>query len=90
MSKTIAVSNQKGGVAKTTTCLSLGAALAEMGHSVLLIDLDPQANLTLSLGFNPKQLDHTVLDALMGDSSLVGVSRETSVFALDVVPASLQ
>jgi chromosome partitioning protein len=90
MTKTIAISNQKGGVAKTTTCLSLGAALAEMGHSVLLIDLDPQANLTLSLGFNPKQLDHTVLDALMGDSSLVGVSRETSVFALDLVPANSQ
>jgi chromosome partitioning protein len=90
MSKIIAISNQKGGVAKTTTCLSLGAALAEMGHSVLLIDLDPQANLTLSLGLNPKQLDRTVLDALLGDSSLVGVSRETALFALDIVPANSQ
>ena len=88
MSMTIAISNQKGGVAKTTTCLSLGAALAEMGHGVLLIDLDPQASLTRSLGFNPKQLSRTVIDTLMGDCSLVGVSRETSVFALDIVPAN--
>jgi len=47
MALTIAINNQKGGVAKTTTCLSLGACLAEMGYSVLLVDLDPQAHLTL-------------------------------------------
>jgi len=88
MTTTIAVSNQKGGVAKTTTCLSLGAALAEMGNGVLLIDLDPQASLTRSLGLDPKQLHRTVIDTLMGSCSLVGVSRETSVFALDIVPAS--
>lgn len=90
MSATIAISNQKGGVAKTTTCLSLGAALAEMGHSVLLIDLDPQANLTLSLGLDPKHLRRTIIDTLMGTSSLVGVSQETDVFALDIVPANYE
>jgi chromosome partitioning protein len=90
MGAIIAISNQKGGVAKTTTCLSLGAALAEMGHSVLLIDLDPQANLTLSLGLKPKQLRHTVIDTLLGNDSLVGVSRETEVFALDIVPANYE
>jgi chromosome partitioning protein len=90
MSATITISNQKGGVAKTTTCLSLGAALAEMGHSVLLIDLDPHANLTLSLGLHPKQQRRTVLDTLMGTSSLVGVSQATGVFALDIVPASYE
>jgi len=90
MSAIIAISNQKGGVAKTTTCLSLGAALAEMGHTVLLIDLDPQASLTRSLGINPKQLRRTVIDTLMGDHSLVRVSQETSVFALDLVPANSQ
>jgi len=88
MSMTIAISNQKGGVAKTTTCLSLGAALAEMGYGVLLVDLDPQAGLTRSLGLDPKQLHRSVIDTLMGDCSLVGVSRETSIFALDVVPAN--
>lgn len=86
--KVIAISNQKGGVAKTTTCLSLGACLAELGQAVLLIDLDPQANLTLSLGLQPDELRHTVDDALLGNASLVSVSRETSVFGLDIVPAS--
>jgi chromosome partitioning protein len=88
MSATIAISNQKGGVGKTTTCLSLGAALAGMGHPVLLIDLDPQANLTLSLGLEPLDLRRTILDTLMGTSSLVGVSYETDIFALDIVPAN--
>jgi chromosome partitioning protein len=84
----IAIANQKGGVAKTTTCLSLGGALAELGHSVLLMDLDPQASLTLSLGLNPAEVRHTALDTLLGHHSLVGVSRESTQFALDIVPAS--
>jgi chromosome partitioning protein len=88
MTMTIAVSNQKGGVAKTTTCLSLGACLAQMGKIVLLVDLDPQANLTLSMGLKPEELRHTVDDALLGNTSLVSVSRETSIFGLDIVPAS--
>jgi chromosome partitioning protein len=88
MTKVIAISNQKGGVAKTTTCLSLGACLAEMGQMVLLIDLDPQANLTLSLGLNPQGLRRTVGDALLGNSSLVSVSRESPVFGLDILPAN--
>jgi chromosome partitioning protein len=88
MTKTIAVSNQKGGVAKTTTCLSLGASLSEMGHFVLLVDLDPQAHLTLSMGLKPKELRRTVGDALLGNNSLVSVSRESSVKGLDIVPAN--
>jgi len=84
----IAISNQKGGVAKTTTCLSLGACLAELGQVVLLIDLDPQANLTLSLGFKPDELRRTVDEALLGNISLVSASRESQFFGLDLVPAS--
>jgi chromosome partitioning protein len=83
----IAVANQKGGVAKTTTCLSLGGALAELGYSVLLMDLDPQASLTLSLGLKPSEVRHTALDTLLGHHSLVGVSRESAQFGLDIVPA---
>jgi len=88
MVTTIAISNQKGGVAKTTTCLSLGACLAEMGRGVLLIDLDPHANLTLSLGLKPEELRRTAGDALLGNTSLVAVSRESSVSNLDIIPAN--
>ncbi len=88
MTTTIAVSNQKGGVAKTTTCLSLGASLSEMGYLVLLVDLDPQASLTLSMGLVPRELRRTVGDALLGNTSLVSVSRETSVRGLDIAPAN--
>ena len=88
MTTVIAVGNLKGGVAKTTTCLSLGACLAEMGKIVLLIDLDPQANLTLAVGLKPDELRHTVDEALLGNASLVSVSRECAVFGLDLVPAN--
>jgi chromosome partitioning protein len=88
MMTTIAVSNQKGGVAKTTTTLSLGACLAELGKSVLLIDLDPQAHLTLSMGLQPEKLRHTISDALLANASLVSASRESPVFELDIVPAN--
>lgn len=87
MTSIMAIGNQKGGVAKTTTCLSLGAALAELGQTVLLIDADPQGSLTLSLGIQPDDLRRSLEDALLGSASLMSVSRETSVFGLDLVPA---
>ncbi len=86
--KAIAIASQKGGVAKTTTCLSLGACLAEQGKSVLLIDLDPQAHLTLSLGVNPAELRRTTRDALLANATLISVTRETGVPFLDLAPAS--
>jgi chromosome partitioning protein len=66
MTTTIAVVNQKGGVAKTTTVVSLGAALAELGQRVLLVDIDPQGSLTFSLGIDPEDLDVTVAEVLLG------------------------
>lgn len=63
---TIAVANQKGGVAKTTTVVSLGAALAELKQRVLLVDIDPQGSLTFSLGIDPEDLDVTVAEVLLG------------------------
>ncbi len=62
----MAVANQKGGVAKTTTVASTGAALAEAGRKVLLIDLDPQACLTFAMGVEPDQVQFTVHDVLLG------------------------
>jgi chromosome partitioning protein len=88
MAITIAIGNHKGGVGKTTTCLSLGACLAEMGQDVLLIDLDPQAHLTLSMGIDPETLNRTISDALLGNASLVSVSRESSILGLDIVSAN--
>jgi len=61
----IALANQKGGVAKTTTTLNLGVAFAERGHTVLLVDLDPQGNLTMSQGLNPDTIEHSMFDVLV-------------------------
>ena len=88
---TIAVGSQKGGVAKTTTTLSLGACLAAAngdGRRVLLIDLDPQANLTMALGLNPAGLRRMIGDVLLEQSSLLAVSRESAVPNLDLAPAN--
>jgi chromosome partitioning protein len=65
ISKVIAFANQKGGVAKTTTTLNLGVAFAEQGRSVLLIDLDPQGNLTMSQGLNPDEIERSMFDVLV-------------------------
>src|SRR5437667_7763313 len=64
MARVIAFANQKGGVAKTTTTLNLGVALAEQGLRVLAVDLDPQGNLTMSQGWNPDEIDRPMLDGL--------------------------
>ena len=63
--RVITFANQKGGVAKTTTTLNLGVALGEMGHRVLLVDLDPQGNLTMSQGLNPDAIERSMFDVLV-------------------------
>jgi cellulose biosynthesis protein BcsQ len=79
MLRTIAVSNEKGGVAKTTTTLSLGAALAESGSRVLVIDLDAQANLTLALGFEPGEAQQTSSHIMLDNLPLQNACRKTEV-----------
>ena len=69
--RVIALMNQKGGVGKTTSTVNLGAALARSGKRTLLIDLDPQAHLTLHVGIDPKQVEHSVYDLLTNDSITV-------------------
>jgi chromosome partitioning protein len=88
MTTIVAIANEKGGVAKTTSTLSIGAALVESGQEILLVDLDPQANLTLALGIQPGQIRRSVADLLLGNTSVLSVSRETSVPGLDLIPAS--
>jgi chromosome partitioning protein len=63
--RVLVLANQKGGVAKTTTTLNLGVSLSEMGHRVLLIDLDPQGNLTMSQGLNPDVIERSMFDVLV-------------------------
>ena len=84
--KVIAFTNQKGGVAKTTTTLNLAAAFVERGHRVLCVDLDPQGNLTMSQGIDPDQLDASMYDVLVHQLSIREVIRKREV---DVACASI-
>lgn len=86
----IAIANEKGGVAKTTTCISLGGALVEAGYDVLLVDLDTQANLTLGLGLTPAKVRRSIADVLLNSVSLVSVSRETGIAGMDLVPSNAE
>lgn len=83
----IAVANQKGGVGKTTSAINIGAMLGDQGKNVLLIDMDPQANLTSGLGL-PKNAAITIQDVLFNDSDLLDCVLETDFPNLYVAPAS--
>ncbi|HEY3530237.1 MAG TPA: ParA family protein [Nocardioides sp.] len=85
----LAVANQKGGVAKTTSVASVGAALAELGRSVLLVDLDPQACLTFSLGIDPEDLELSVHHVLTKGLDPAEVIIETDD-GVDLLPATIE
>ncbi|MCW2756424.1 MAG: Cobyrinic acid a,c-diamide synthase [Nocardioidaceae bacterium] len=87
--RVLAVANQKGGVAKTTTVASLGAGLAELGHRVLLVDLDPQACLTFSLGIDPEDLELSVHHVLTKGVDPAEVILETDD-GVDLLPATIE
>ncbi|MCE3287637.1 MAG: Cobyrinic acid ac-diamide synthase [Gaiellaceae bacterium] len=86
MANVIVLANQKGGVAKTTTTLNLGVALRELGHRVLVIDLDPQGNLTMSQGMNPDAIDRSMFDVLV---HRVPISDVIQTVEVDVAVASI-
>lgn len=90
MTHIYALANQKGGVGKTTTAVSLGAYLAAKGQRVLLIDLDPQANATSSLGFDKKQIEASMYNVLIDDQPLPEVIQLTRRVRLDLAPSSPQ
>ena len=79
MGRVIAFANQKGGVAKTTTTLNLGVALKEKGHEVLLVDLDPQGNLTMSQGWNPDEIERSMFDVLVHRLPIEEIIHEAEV-----------
>ncbi|MCU1590972.1 MAG: Cobyrinic acid ac-diamide synthase [Frankiales bacterium] len=86
----VAMCNQKGGVGKTTSTINLGAALAEYGRRVLLVDFDPQGALSVGLGVNPLQLDRTVYNLLMErDVDVHDVMLKTEVPGMDLLPSNI-
>jgi len=87
--RVIAIANQKGGVGKTTTTVNLGAALAELGFRVLVLDLDPQGNATTGLGLNPRDVEGSVYDVLLSDATLNDIIEPTNLKNLFVAPATI-
>src|SRR5271157_1678067 len=86
----MAVANQKGGVAKTTTVHSLGYALAELGRRVLLVDLDPQACLTFSVGIDPDSVDRSLHDVFVRKMKAADVRRRVpGTESLDILPSTI-
>ncbi|MEM1272560.1 MAG: AAA family ATPase [Pseudomonadota bacterium] len=87
--RTIAITNQKGGVGKTTTTINLAAALAEGGASVLILDLDPQGNASTGLGIDPSARDLSTYDLILDDVALSDVTVPTRFEKLSIVPATI-
>lgn len=89
MGKIIAIANQKGGVGKTTTAINLSSCLAEKGQKVLSVDMDPQGNMTSGLGVDKEELENTIYDLIIGESTIEDVLIKNAMDNLDIIPTSI-
>jgi chromosome partitioning protein len=87
--RTIAVTNQKGGVGKTTTAINLSACMAAEGHKVLMVDMDPQGNATSGVGIERADIDECVYDVIIGEAEPGRAIRQGPVKGMDVLPSTL-
>jgi chromosome partitioning protein len=90
MTRIIAITNQKGGVGKTTTCVNLGATFKEMGYRVLVVDFDPQGNTTSGSGVSKQAIEHDVRGLLLGESSFHDVCISDTEAGYDLLPSDIQ
>lgn len=89
MGRIISVSNQKGGVGKTTTTVNLAAFLGRKGKKVLIVDIDPQANAGFGVGVNVEELDNTIYEVLIGTTDITNAVYKTEYAGLSIVPSNI-
>jgi len=90
LTRIIAIANQKGGVAKTTTAVNLSACLGELGKRILLVDLDPQGNATSGFGIDKQKIDHCIYDVMIEDLPLRDIIQDTAFTNVRIAPARIE